>query len=316
MMQTPQRKGCHFWKRRRIPASSSSWERTFPGQSASTDRSQEYLDEDGRRHRADAPYLLPKDDKEIQRLGYQHFVLRSVLKGNLFAPVDATLKKGGHVLDVGSGTGRWGHEIASAYPQTRVCGLDLEDVPTTTSTPLNYQFYRGNLLHGLPFVANSFQYTHQRLLVAAIPLDAWPQIIEELKRVTSPQGWIELIEMGNTFHHAGPATKQFLTWWGAISATKGIDASKMSQIGAFLKMARLSNIQMETKTLPVGSWGGRGGNLLAQDMLAGWPMMRPLAHSLLDIPPDVFDEVIGHLETEWNSYQTTYEAYLACGQVS
>ena len=146
MMQTPQRKGCHFWKRRRIPASSSSWERTLPIPSASTDRSQEYLDEDGRRHRADAPYLLPKDDKEIQRLGYQHFVLRSVLKGNLFAPVDATLKKEGHVLDVGSGTGRWGHEIASAYPQTRVCGFDLEDVPTTTSTPLNYQFYRGKSL--------------------------------------------------------------------------------------------------------------------------------------------------------------------------
>ena len=49
---------------------------------------QVYYDEDGRRHRGDAPYLLPKDDKEIQRLNYQHFILRQVLKGNTFAPVD------------------------------------------------------------------------------------------------------------------------------------------------------------------------------------------------------------------------------------
>jgi SAM-dependent methyltransferase len=304
-MQTQQRNGCHFWKKRHLPVSSSSWERTRPTQAAPTDKPQAYLDEDGRRHRADAPYLLPKDEKELQRLDYQHFVLRSVIQGNLFAPVDAILKKGGHVLDVGSGTGRWGHEIAVAYPRIQVCGFDLEDVPPMVSTPLNYQFSRGNLLHGLPFAANSFQYTHQRLLVAAIPLDAWPCVVEEFKRVTSPQGWIELIEMGNTFHNAGPATKQFLIWWVAISATKGIDASKMSQLGTFLKQAMLSNIQMETKRVPIGSWAGRGGNLMAQNMLAGWPMMRPLAHSSLGVSPDVFDEVIARLETEWNSYQTT-----------
>ncbi len=283
--------------------------------SATASVPREYFDEDGRRFRADAPYLLPKGDKELQRLDYQHFVLRSVLKGNLFALVDALLKNGGHVLDVGCGTGRWGYEIATAYPQTQVCGFDLENVPRTASAPLNYQFCLGNLFHGLPFAAHRFQYTHQRLLVAAIPLDNWPWVIEELKRVTCPGGWLELVEMGNGFHKAGPATQQFLAWWRAICASRGIDASKMAHIGALLKQAGFFNIQTETKVLPVGRWGGRVGNLLAQDMLAGWPMMRPLAHSSLGIPPEVFDEVIGCVEAEWNSYQTTYEVYFACGQV-
>lgn len=275
---------------------------------------QVYTDAEGRRRRGDAPYLLPKDASELQRLDYQHFILRQILKGNTFAPVHDLLCKGGHVLDVGCGTGRWGVEIATSYPKAQIVGFDLEDVLRSASTPLNYQFYSGNLLNGLPFAAQSFEYVHQRLLVAGIPLAQWPFVIGELKRVTAPLGWIELVEMGNTFHHAGPATQQFLVWWEAICATKGIDASKMSQIGTWLKQAGLRNVRTDVKLLAVGSWGGRVSNLLAQDMLAGWPTMRPLAHSLLGIDPETFNAVINHLEEEWNTYHTTYEVYFACGQ--
>jgi hypothetical protein len=153
------------------------------------------------------------------------------------------------------------------------------------------------------------------LLVAAIPLDKWPWVIGELRRVTSPGGRLELAEGGSTFHQAGPATKQFLAWWAAISATKGIDASKMSQIGQFLKQGNLSHIQTKTERIPIGSWGGRLGNLLAQDILAGWPSMRPLAHSKLQVPPEKFDAIIGQLAAEWERYHTSYEVYFACGQV-
>ncbi|MBV9708375.1 MAG: hypothetical protein JO125_13300, partial [Chloroflexi bacterium] len=47
----------------------------------------EEVDADGRRRRSDVPYLLPKDEQEDHRLGYQHFLLRQVLGGNCFAPV-------------------------------------------------------------------------------------------------------------------------------------------------------------------------------------------------------------------------------------
>jgi hypothetical protein len=290
-----------------------NWE---PGNPTPPDTVQEeYFDEDGRRHRGDAPYLLPKDEKEIQRLDYQHFLLRQALKGNCFAPVHERLSKQSAVLDVGCGTGRWGREIATDYPQARVTGLDLEDIPRSTSTPLNYQFQRGNLLTGLPFADHSFDYVHQRLLVAAIPQDKWSWVIRELKRVTRPGGWLELVEAGTTFHQPGPATTRFLEWWTAISASRSIDASNMSQLGQFLKRARLLNIQAETTIIPVGNWGGRLGKLLAQDILAGWPTMRPLAHTLLNVSPEDFDQLIARLNDEWNSYQTSYEVYSACGQV-
>jgi SAM-dependent methyltransferase len=298
--------------RRKKQDPSFTWEPTMPVHKVSCDE----VDEDGRRHRSDVPYLLPKDEQERQRLDYQHALLRQILPGNCFAPVhDLLLRTGRKVLDVGSGTGRWGHEIATAYPKTHVYGFDLEDVARPTPTPPNYQFYQGNVLSGLPFVSHTFHYVHQRLLVAAIPLDTWPWVVEELTRVTAPKGWVELVEMGNTFHRAGPATKRFLAWWSAISASRGIDASYMSQLSSLLKHAGLCNMRAEIRTLPVGKWGGRIGNLLAQDMLAGWPSMRPLAHTLLGVAPAAFDEVMGQLEVEWNSYHTNYEIYLVCGQV-
>lgn len=296
--------------RRKKHSPHASWQRT----PATPHTPMIFFDEEGRRHRADAPYLLPKDDKEIRRLDYQHFIMRQVLKGNMVAPMHHLLSKPSMVLDVGCGTGRWGYEIAHAYPQTQVIGFDLEPVPRTNSTPLNYQFQQGNLFDGLPFADGLFHYVHQRLLVAAIPLDRWPWVLRELKRVTAIGGWIELIEMGNTFHHAGPATKRFLEWWVAIAASRDIDASHMSQLGVWLTRAGLGSVRAEIKLLPVGGWGGRIGNLLAQDMLAGWPTMRPLAHTLLGVSPEIFDEVIGRLETEWNTLHTSYEVYVACGQ--
>ncbi|MBV9706482.1 MAG: class I SAM-dependent methyltransferase [Chloroflexi bacterium] len=219
------------------------------------------------------------------------------------------------MLDVGCGTGKWGQEIATAYPKARVIGFDVADMQRTASPLLNYQFSQGNVLNGLPFASHTFDYVHQRLLVAGIPLDTWPWVVTELRRVTRPGGWIELVEMGTTFHHVGPATQQWIAWWMAICALRGIDASKMSQLGVLLKQAGLCNIRAETKTLPVGNWGGRIGRLLAQDMLSGWPSTRPLAQTLLGVPAEAFEQVMSQLEREWNSYHTTYELYLAYGQV-
>jgi hypothetical protein len=62
-----------------------------------------FHDEEGRRHRTDAPYLLPKYVQELRILDYQHYIFLQILQGNTFAPVDAMLQKRGQVLDVGCG---------------------------------------------------------------------------------------------------------------------------------------------------------------------------------------------------------------------
>src|SRR5690348_2751118 len=75
----------------------------------------------GRRHLADAPYVLPSDEQEISRLDFQHYMLRYALRANYAAPVERPTS----ILDVGSGTGRWAMEMAQLFPQANVIGTDL-----------------------------------------------------------------------------------------------------------------------------------------------------------------------------------------------
>ncbi len=215
---------------------------------------------DGRRRLPNVPYLLPKDLDEINRLDFQHYVLRLALGRLTFAPVEEQLRHGGHVLDVGCGTGRWAIEIARLYPLTRVTGLDLEQAKATTAPP-NYRFVQGNILEGLPFAASTFHYTHQRFLVAAIPLEQWPRVVRELYRVTAPSGWVELIEVGAETRNAGPCLEQLIAWGRQLAAPRGIDGTQMSRLGEWLQQAGCRQIYTHTLWLPVGAWAGRLGLL-------------------------------------------------------
>jgi hypothetical protein len=62
-----------------------------------------------RRHRHDVPYALPKDIMEGERLNLQHYLFRYTMKGNYAAPLDDNVVQ---ILDIGSGTGIWGQEMA------------------------------------------------------------------------------------------------------------------------------------------------------------------------------------------------------------
>jgi methylase of polypeptide subunit release factors len=79
----------------------------------------------GRRYLADAPYLLPADDREINRLDFQHYMLRYALRGNYLAPVAHPQS----ILDVGCGTGRWALEMAREFPHANVVALDITPPP-------------------------------------------------------------------------------------------------------------------------------------------------------------------------------------------
>src|SRR5258708_5091269 len=179
-----------------------------------------------RRYRDDVPYLLPKDLGEDERLNLQHYIFRYALKGNYAAPLS---KKATHILDVGSGSGIWGQEIALEFPSASVFGVDLEPPHAASSSaaiptsPPNYHFVQGNVLQGLPFSDDTFDFTHQRMLVAAIPTQDWPRVVQELARVTRSGGWIELMEYRIPLFNAGPATELLFKWTQDMLLSRGID---------------------------------------------------------------------------------------------
>ena len=248
----------NWFSRRKTPRSASTQPTSQP---AIRDREIQLE----RRHREDVPYALPKDLEEGQRLNLQHYIFRYALRGNYAAPLPETVTT---ILDVGSGTGIWGQEMAQLFPASRVFGLDLEPPQSVslsasaTTTPSNYHFTQGNLLEGLPFPNDMFDYTHQRMLVMGVPLQRWPEAIRELVRVTKTHGWIELLELGTDIHPAGPATAQLLAWSLSFLRARGIDSSEMRNLGTMLSQSGLNSVTSRPLDIPLGGWDRHLGVLL------------------------------------------------------
>ncbi|HEX6818049.1 MAG TPA: class I SAM-dependent methyltransferase [Ktedonobacterales bacterium] len=225
----------------------------------------------GRQYLVEEPYFLAKDDQEINRLDFQHFLFRFALKGNYAAPVTAPA----NILDVGTGTGRWAMELAALFPQANVIGLDVvpppaDDTPSLgyglERRPDNYVYVQGNVLEGLPFPDATFDFVHQRLLVAAIPEARWPSVVAELLRVTKPGGWVELLEAIPAY--GGPAMNLLHDWLVGVGLPRGVNIMATPQIGAFLRAAGAQNVVERELPMALGKWGGRAGSMMETNYYA------------------------------------------------
>ena len=274
----------------------------------------------GRRHLAHSHYPLPKDMGEINRLDFQHYLLRTGIGGNSIAPV----REPRAILDVGSGSGRWGMELAAQYPAARVTGVDIvppavEDAQVLghglDMRPPNYQFTPGNVLEGLPFPDASFDLTHQRLLITAIPRERWPGVIAELIRVTRPGGWVELAECGVP-ERGGQG---FMGLWGSwieFLHGRGVDFTLGHSIGNMLAQGGLGNVAQRQLNFPMGDWGGRIGRASATDCLAVGKALRAGVLAAGVTTPDDYDQLYAQAEREFANRRGSglLPFYLACGQ--
>jgi hypothetical protein len=216
--------------------------------------------------------MMPTDVEEMNRLDFQHYMLRYALHGNYAAPI-------GHpssILDVGTGTGRWAREMAQIFPQANVVGIDVNLPPADSLAqqgkedvrPPNYTFVQANLFEGLPFADSSFDFVHMRLLVMAIPHEQWPQVIDELVRVTRPGGWVESIET-TILQQAGSAMSQIIRWSTTVLAGRSVNLLDGENVGTLLQAAGLEKVTSRPILLPCGDYGGRVGKMLATDYISG-----------------------------------------------
>lgn len=274
-------------------------------------------DSDGRRHAAGVPYALPQDTEEINRLDFQHYLLRHAFRGN-FA---VSLSNPRAILDVGCGTGRWAREMALAFPDARVAGVDIKAPPAdalaSTGEPRQGQFVftAGNVLEGLPFPDASFDFTHMRLMFLAIPADRWEHVARELARVTRPGGWIELVEAGPE-EQGGPDVDQLLAWGTEMLRRRGIDANYGRRIGELLRQTGLAHVRMRDLAIPLGAWGERVGVMMEADFFSGIRALEgPIAALGVASPAD-FQRTLAAAQAYVNTPKARCVApfYIAWGQ--
>ncbi len=265
----------------------------------------------GRRFVAGVPYILPKDLDETNRLDFQHYMLRSFIRGNYLAPIS----KPRDILDVGCGTGRWAMELATEFRGANVIGVDIappEVAEGAAPTADNYTFVQGNVLERLPFADNSFDFVHQRYLILAIPANRWPQVIAELLRVTRPGGWVELIETAPP--NGAPAVDQVAAWGKQLVGRRGIDMAMASQIGSLLTAGGAADVSARPLTIPVGKPGGRIGSMMVVDYMTALTGVRGPLAALGIASEAAFDQTMARMREEFEQRAFPQSVYVAYGR--
>jgi SAM-dependent methyltransferase len=271
-----------------------------------------------RQYVADAPYFLPKDDQEVNRLDFQHYLFRYALKGNYAAPLTTP----SNILDVGTGTGRWAMEMAALFPQANVVGLDLIPPPADGAAsalghgldrrPPNYVYVQGSVLDGLPFPDATFDFVHQRLLVAAIPEERWPWVVGELLRVTRPGGWVESLEAIPT--RGGPGMNTLYEWLVGVGRGRGVNILATTNIPVHLQQAGAQHIFARELPMPLGNWGGHAGSMMEANYFA---LHQGIKARLLEsgaTTPEAFDRAMEAARREIARGQFVWPYFLVYGQ--
>ncbi len=270
---------------------------------------------EGRRHLVNAPYVLPKDGQETNRLDLQHVLLSEVLGSNTVAPIENPMA----ILDVGCGTGRWCYEMALAFPHAQVIGVDVvvPEIPTWQEDrewPHNCHFVKGNVLQGLPFADESFDVVHQRLLMAAIPAEKWQGVVNELARVTQPGGWIELIESDGIFPRSGPSSRQISEWLIEATSRRGIDVRIGKHLEVFLQRAGVEPVTSRILHIPMGNPNDPNERLSAEVVLALYQSLRPIIVASLHVNGEEYDRLLERVPAELVQYNTANPFYICYGQ--
>jgi ubiquinone/menaquinone biosynthesis C-methylase UbiE len=141
---------------------------------------------------------------EMVRLIKQARYMTRCLQGPLPAGLDPA---GLHaILDLACGPGEWVLEVAKAYPDAQVTGIDISQTMIHFAQQFahspqypNVAFQIMDVTAPLAFPDASFDLIHARLLFSFMQPATWPRLLAECRRVLRPGGMIVLVEAEEPF---------------------------------------------------------------------------------------------------------------------
>ncbi|CAG8523420.1 10698_t:CDS:2, partial [Ambispora leptoticha] len=153
-------------------------------------------------------YLLPMDNIEAERLNKLHNIVRYIFKGDFSSPLKESMKSGGiKTLDIGCGSGSWIVDLSTENTLSTFIGIDMVPI-FPKNCPPNSAFLQCNVLHGIPFPDNTFDFVHQQGLRLAFTRKNWKTTIDDILRVTKPGGWVEFCEIDSYVRSTGSNMKK------------------------------------------------------------------------------------------------------------
>jgi ubiquinone/menaquinone biosynthesis C-methylase UbiE len=184
-----------------------------------------------------------------------------------------------------------------------------------TRSPHNYRFVRCNVLQGLPFPDGTFEYVHQRLMVAGIPVQRWPAVVQDLVRVTRPGGLVELLEVTTEVEPIGPAMRRMWEVFARMGRTRGLDTlgHVYRSMERYLAQAGAVAVEVHTLQMPIGEWAGQPGVLMATDFRSLMTRLAP-AFEAFGLPEAECHDLTATMMLEFEELHPSLETKVVVGR--
>ncbi|KAK1460635.1 hypothetical protein CCUS01_08740 [Colletotrichum cuscutae] len=220
----------------------------------------EYRQENGRTYHRykDGTYIIPNDDRELERLDLTHSMWLLVTDNNLgVAPPCQPGAKVGRVLDVGTGS-----VIGSGNEEIRIYKSTpshprKQKLTRSFSVPPNVRFEVDDAedpwLYSRPF-----QYIHSRVITSGI--SSWAKYLKKCYDNLEPGGWVELqeIDLAPTSDDGTLKPDSALLRWADLlqeaSEKFGRPFAKVPPLKDVMVEAGFIDVQMTVTKWPSNSW--------------------------------------------------------------
>ncbi|CAG8475272.1 9481_t:CDS:2 [Ambispora gerdemannii] len=246
---------------------------------------------------ANTNYFPPTYEDEILRFQLQHYLIRFAWESNFSSPVIERLTEGAKVLDVGL------LEMATDYPASSFVGVDTSPMYPADIRPKNVKFQIENILDELSSPNDTYDFVRIQFLSTAFTTDQWVNtVIPELIRVCRPGGFIEFMESDNKLIDAGPST-EFIMESLIFLATKGIGNITPYLQTYLAQTTKLAGICYENKSIPIGRWGGKLGELGEQVMKQTFEVEKIPLSLFLKITHEEYGKITRSATREFSEYK-------------
>ncbi|CAG8647090.1 10969_t:CDS:2, partial [Dentiscutata heterogama] len=137
--------------------------------------------------------------------------------------------------------------------------------PPVNERPPNTGFLEYNLISGIPFPNETFDYVHVSSMWSAFTKQQYINVIHELVRVTKYNGWIEIFEPNMDFKNLGNSMKGVQDAFHTKLKENGIEPMIFLEISKCIKsINELTNIEHRKLNESIGGWAGRGGECVLE----------------------------------------------------
>ncbi|KAI5121036.1 hypothetical protein M0805_008612 [Coniferiporia weirii] len=223
-----------------------------------------------------ARYLLPGDEKEIERLKFQHTLLKTAFEDRILL-VPLGQKSSYFVLDCGVGPAAWLHP-----PNVSFSVLSVTELPQEW--------------------AGRFDIIHQRLLIFALRRDEWTQALKCMLHALCPGGWVQFTELG--IWRAGLHTERHRLALKDLSDSQSLFLEIVAALPELLREAGFFDIRTEMRAIPLGAWAGQFGIDARNDLFSVFQAIKTAAFRFGRFgsvrSEEDFDELMDAMGKEWD----------------